>query len=523
MFRKILIANRGEIAVRVMRACRDLDISTVAIFSETDVNALHVRIANEAYCVGPAASSQSYLNIEKIIEVAKQAGAEAIHPGYGFLAENAEFARAIDRAGLVFIGPTPDAMEVMGSKTSARRAAIDAGAPIVPGTTEALKDFEEARAVAAQFGFPIMLKAAAGGGGKGMREVASERELRASLEAAQSESLSAFGDSEVYLEKVVEKPRHIEIQVFADSLGNYVHLGERECSIQRRHQKVIEECPSPLDDPDLRQRMGETAIKIARAVNYVGAGTVEFLFSDTTREFYFLEMNTRLQVEHPVTELVTGIDLVREQINVAAGKPLSFTQEDVRWQGHAIECRVYAEDPDNNFFPSPGPITFLRVPNGPGIRDDSGVAEGDEVSIYYDPMISKLAAWGRTRAEAIDRMRRALDEYAVGGIKTSLPYFRELIRDEEFIAARLDTGFIPRFNERRTAAEGSDDRVGPELLEQNLALIAAALAYSRRQSTVPSNSHQEPPSKWKLAGRLSARNLRPRRQEAGALLNAGEK
>jgi acetyl-CoA carboxylase biotin carboxylase subunit len=507
MFRKILIANRGEIAVRVMRACRDLQISTVAIFSEADVNALHVRMADEAYCVGPAASNESYLNITKIIEVAKNAGAEAIHPGYGFLAENSEFARAINRAGLVFIGPTPEAMEVMGSKTSARRAAIEAGAPVIPGTTEALKDFEEARATAAKFGYPIMLKAAAGGGGKGMRQVSGEGELRASLEAAQSESLSAFGDAEVYLEKVVEKPRHIEIQIFADSLGNYVHLGERECSIQRRHQKVIEECPSPLNDPDLRERMGEAAIRIARAVDYVGAGTVEFLFSGTSRDFFFLEMNTRLQVEHPVTELVTGIDLVREQINVASGKPLSFKQEDVRWQGHAIECRVYAEDPDNNFFPSPGRVTFLRVPNGPGIRDDSGVAEGDEVSIYYDPMISKLAAWGRTRAEATDRMRRALDEYAVGGIKTSLPYFRELIRDQEFIAAQLDTGFIPRFNERRKAAAESDGGASSELVDQNMALIAAALAYSRRQPSPASNSHQEQ-SKWKLAGRLSELNRR---------------
>src|SRR6185437_3642625 len=348
----------------------------------------------------------------------------------------------------------PDAMQVMGSKTSARRAAIDAGAPVVPGTTEALQSYEEAREVAQKFGYPIMLKAAVGGGGKGMREVGDETELRSALEAAQSEAASAFGDSAVYLEKVVEKPRHIEIQIFADAKGNYVHLGERECSIQRRHQKVIEECPSPLNDPDLRSRMGEAAIKIAKAVDYVGAGTVEFLFSDVTRDFYFLEMNTRLQVEHPVTELVTGFDLVREQINVAAGQPLSFSQADVHWNGHAIECRVYAEDPDNNFFPSPGRISHLRVPAGPGIRDDSGVSEGDEVSIHYDPMISKLATWGRTRAEAIDRLRRALDEYAVGGIKTTLPFFRDIVRDEEFIQAKLDTGFIPRFYERQERGTG---------------------------------------------------------------------
>ncbi|HEY3102590.1 MAG TPA: acetyl-CoA carboxylase biotin carboxylase subunit [Pyrinomonadaceae bacterium] len=506
MFRKILIANRGEIAVRVIRACRDLKISPVAVFSEADAGALHVRVSDQAYCVGPATSTESYLNISAIIDVARRAGVEAIHPGYGFLAENADFARAVTEAGSIFIGPSPDALEVMGSKTSARRAAIAAGAPVVPGTTEALKSFDEARSVAAQFGYPIMLKAAAGGGGKGMRQVSEESELRSAFEAAQSESLSAFGNSDVYLEKVVEKPRHIEIQVFADTHGNYVHLGERECSIQRRHQKVIEECPSPINDAALRQRMGEAAIKIARAVNYVGAGTVEFLFSDATREFYFLEMNTRLQVEHPVTELVTGFDLVREQINVAAGATLSFKQDDLRWVGHAIECRVYAEDPDNNFFPSPGKITFLRVPAGPGIRDDSGVSEGDEVSIHYDPMISKLAAWGRTRAEAIDRLRRALDEYAVGGIKTTLPFFREIVRDEEFIAARLDTGFIPRFNERR--------RESPNLVptardtqasspQQDIAIIAGALAYARGQRT-PVTNHREPQSKWKIAGRQTA-------------------
>ena len=505
MFRKILIANRGEIAVRIMRACRDLNISPIAVFSEADAAALHVRMSNEAYCIGPAAATESYLNIKKIIEVAQQASADAIHPGYGFLAENADFARAVTDAGLTFIGPTPEAMKVMGSKTSARRAAIEAGAPVVPGMTEALKSFEEARELAAKFGYPIMLKAAAGGGGKGMRQVASESELRSSLKAAQSEASAAFGNSEVYLEKVVEKPRHIEIQVFADVHGNYVHLGERECSIQRRHQKVIEECPSPINDPDVRQRMGAAAIKIAKAVNYVGAGTVEFLFSDVTHDFYFLEMNTRLQVEHPVTELVTGIDLVREQINVAAGVPLSFTQDDVRWNGHAIECRVYAEDPDNGFLPSPGRITFLRVPGGPGIRDDSGVSERDEVSIHYDPMISKLAAWGRTRPEAIDRMRRALDEYAVGGIKTTLPFFREIVRDEEFIEAKLDTGFIPRFNERRARTRSAN---ASELcdLRRDVAIIAGVLAYADVQRAGETNHRPSAESKWKIAGRTAAVN-----------------
>jgi len=511
MFRKILIANRGEIAVRIIRACRDLSISPVAVFSEADAAALHVRLADEAYCLGPASSTQSYLNIESIIAAAERSGAEAVHPGYGFLSENAEFARAVKEAGLIFIGPPPEAMEVMGSKTSARRAAIEAGVSVVPGTTQPLRDFEEARETALRFGYPVMLKAAAGGGGKGMRQVAAESELRSAFDAAKSEAASAFGNSDVYLEKVVDRPRHLEIQIFADIQGNFVHLGERECSIQRRHQKVIEECPSPVNDPYLRERMGEAAMKIARAVDYVGAGTVEFLFSDTGREFYFLEMNTRLQVEHPVTELVTGIDLVREQINVAAGASLSFKQEEVRWRGHAIECRVYAEDPENNFFPSPGRIAYFRVPSGPGIRDDSGVVEGAEVSIHYDPMISKLAAWGRTRAEAIDRMRRALDEYAIGGIKTTLSFFREIVRDEEFIAARLDTGFISRFTQRRKEhpSERPLERPHPaggsqaSSLQQDMAIIAAALAYSRTKGESVLGSQLGDGSKWKMAGRAA--------------------
>jgi len=449
MFRKILIANRGEIAVRIIRACRDLSISPVAVFSDADADALHVRLADEAYSIGPAPSVESYLRIEKIVDAAKLSGAEAIHPGYGFLAENADFAQRVVEAGLTFIGPSAEAMRLMGAKTSARRVATEAGVPIVPGTTEPLKDLSEAQLVASGMGYPVMLKASAGGGGKGMRFVATEEDLPSAFETAQSEAAAAFGNPEVYLEKAVERPRHIEIQIFADTQGNFVHLGERECSIQRRHQKVIEECPSPINDARLRAAMGEAAILAARAVNYTGAGTVEFLVADATRNFYFLEMNTRLQVEHTVTELVTGFDLVREQIRVAAGLPLSFKQEDVEWRGAAIECRVYAEDPENNFLPSPGRITHLRVPAGPGVRDDGGVEAGAEVSIYYDTMISKLAAWGRTRREAIDRLRRALDEYTVGGIKTTLPFFREIVRDAEFIEGRLDTGFIPRFFERR--------------------------------------------------------------------------
>jgi acetyl-CoA carboxylase, biotin carboxylase subunit len=376
---------------------------------------------------------------------------------------------------------------------------------VVPGTTEPLSSLEEAREVAASLGFPVMLKAAAGGGGKGMRLVSSEEELPAAFETAAAEAAAAFGDPSVYLEKAVERPRHIEIQIFADNHGSCVHLGERECSIQRRHQKVVEECPSPINDASLRAAMGRAAVSAARAVDYSGAGTVEFLVADATREFYFLEMNTRLQVEHPVTELVTGFDLVREQITVAAGEPLSFGQGDVAWRGHAIECRVYAENPENNFLPSPGRITYLRVPAGPGVRDDGGVEAGAEVSIHYDPMISKLAAWGRTRAEAIDRLRRALDEYAVGGIKTTLPFFRELVRDPEFIAGRLDTGFIARFFERRAAkpeaagADADDDE------RRDVALIAAALDYAlaQKQHSADHQPRVQEQSQWSLAGRAA--------------------
>jgi acetyl-CoA carboxylase, biotin carboxylase subunit len=497
MFRKVLVANRGEIAVRIIRGCRELGIASVAIYSEADAESLHVRAADEAVCVGPASSSQSYLNIGAIIDAATSVNAEAIHPGYGFLAENADFARAVTAAGLTFIGPSADAMELMGSKTSARRVAVQSGVPIVPGTVEALASFEEARKTAEEFGYPVMLKAAAGGGGKGMRLVTSSEELRSSFETAQAEAAAAFGDSALYLEKAVERPRHIEIQIFADTHGNVVHLGERECSIQRRHQKVIEECPSPIDDPDLRQRMGEAAVKIGQTVNYTGAGTIEFLLSDATREFYFLEMNTRLQVEHPVTELVTGFDLVREQFRVAAGEPLSFTQDDVRWVGHSIECRIYAEDPANNFFPSPGTITYLREPAGPGIRIDSGVAHLSEVSIHYDPMIAKLAVWGRTRNEAIERLRRALDEYQVVGITTTLPFFREVARDDEFVAGKLDTGFIARFNERRV-------QVGPSQEHVDLAMIAAALHYARHaQPVFVQGGTQVSDGRWKMAGRTA--------------------
>ncbi len=505
MFRRILIANRGEIAVRIMRACRDLDISPIAVYSEADSKAVHVRFADQAVCIGPPPSTESYLNIAAIVDAAKQTKAEAIHPGYGFLAENANFARAVTEAGLVFIGPSAEAMEVMGSKTSARRAAVEAGVPVVPGTIDPVRSVAEAQDRAAHFSYPVMLKAAAGGGGKGMRLVRTSAELSSAFDNAQSEAASAFGDPSLYLEKAIDRPRHIEIQIFADAMGSVVHLGERECSIQRRHQKVIEECPSPINDPELRERMGEAAVKLARAVNYLGAGTVEFLLSDTTREFYFLEMNTRLQVEHPVTELVTGLDLVREQISVAAGQPLSFNQNDVSWNGHAIECRVYAEDPDNNFFPSPGRITGLHVPSGPGIRDDSGVSQNSEVSIHYDPLISKLSAWGRTRGEAIDRLRRALGEYQLVGIKTTIPFFRQIIQDDEFIAGKLDTGFIDRFNQRRQEAKSTSRELDEaEKKRRDIAIIAAAVHYSKLQRRL---ARDRPPadaeSRWKMSGRAA--------------------
>ena len=499
MFKKILIANRGEIAVRVIRTCRELGIQVVAIYSDVDVDSLHVRLADEAVCVGPAPSAESYLNIDAVIAAAKSTSAEAIHPGYGFLAENANFASAVNAAGLTFIGPTAAVMELMGSKIGARQVATRTGVPVVPGTIEPLTSFAKARVTAAEFGYPVMLKASAGGGGKGMRLVAGPDELLSAFETAQAEAAAAFGDSSLYLEKAIERPRHIEIQIFGDSHGNVVHLGERECSIQRRHQKVIEECPSPINDPDLRMRMGQAAVMIAKAVNYTGAGTVEFLVADVTREFYFLEMNTRLQVEHPVTELVTGLDLVREQLSVATGHQLSFTQADVNWRGHAIECRIYAEDGANNFLPSPGTITALVEPSGPGVRVDSGVRTNSVVSIYYDPLIAKLAVWGRDRQEAVDRLKRALGEYQVFGITTTLPFFRDVVRDEEFIGGRLDTGFISRFNDRTAATVRTETDQ-----EADIAAIVAALEYSfQNQSAAPVKSTG---SRWRLSGRLSSLN-----------------
>ncbi len=463
MFKKILIANRGEIAVRVIRACRELGIISAAIYSDADRAALHVLTADEAHHVGPTPASESYLDIERIIATARHCGAEAIHPGYGFLSENADFARACAVAGIKFIGPPANAIELMGSKTRARQQMEKAGVPFVPGTSRGVESIDEAREVAAKLGYPVMLKAAAGGGGKGMRLVASAREMPASLEAAQSEALRAFGSDEVYLEKAITNPRHIEIQVLADEHGNCVHLGERECSIQRRHQKVLEESPSPAVSATMRHSMGEIAVKAAKAVGYTNAGTIEFL-ADANGNFYFLEMNTRLQVEHPVTELVTGVDLVHLQIRIAAGERLPFSQQDVQPRGHAIECRIYAED--ENYFPSPGQITALSEPAGPGIRLDSGIYEGWTVPVAYDPLLAKLIGYGENRHQAIGRLRRAIEECFIGGIKTNLPLFRRILSDAAFAAGETDTGYLERLSQTDAAPAESDEEV---------AAIAAAL------------------------------------------------
>ncbi|HEY6991921.1 MAG TPA: acetyl-CoA carboxylase biotin carboxylase subunit, partial [Bryobacteraceae bacterium] len=466
MFKKILIANRGEIAVRIIRACRDMGIGTVAVYSEADRGALHVRMADEAYAIGPAPSRESYLVIEKILEAARHAKADAIHPGYGFLAENAAFAEACGDTGITFIGPSPKSIALMGSKIEARRAIAKFGVESVPGTLDPISSDAEARQIASSVGYPVMLKASGGGGGKGLRMVRTDQELESALRTTRSEALAAFGDDTIYIEKFVDKPRHVEIQVVADRHGNAIYLGERECTIQRRHQKVIEECPSPVVTSDLRRRMGEAAIQVVRAANYYNAGTVEFLV-DRELRFYFLEMNTRLQVEHPVTEMVTGVDLVKLQVGIAAGEKLPVSQEQVVLGGSAIECRIYAEDPDNNFFPSPGKIVRLRTPSGPGIRDDSGVYEGWTVPIDYDPMISKLVAWAPSRTEAIARMQRALREYQVEGIKSNVRFFREILQHKDFLSGDFDTGFIDRWlRDRNSPADGSET-------DKHLAAIAA--------------------------------------------------
>ncbi|HVO82106.1 MAG TPA: acetyl-CoA carboxylase biotin carboxylase subunit [Terriglobales bacterium] len=507
MFKKILIANRGEIAVRIMRACREMGIPSVAVFSDVDRASLHVRKADEAYHIGPAAAAESYLNISKILSVAKLSGADAIHPGYGFLAENAKFAQACAEAGVKFIGPTAASMEMMGSKTRARQEMEKAGVPLVPGTARALESLQQAEETAARIGYPLMLKAAAGGGGKGMRLVHSREDLKSALESAQSEALRSFGDGEIYIEKAIVNPRHIEMQVLADEHGNTVYLGERECSIQRRHQKVLEESPSPIVHPNMRRRMGEIAVRVAQAAKYTNAGTVEFLV-DQNKNFYFLEMNTRLQVEHPVTELITGLDLVHLQIRIASGEKLPFTQDDVRIRGHAIECRIYAEDPDNNYFPSPGTITLLLAPAGPGIRRDSGMYEGWTVPIDYDPLLAKLIGYGTDRPQAISRLVRALNEYFVGGIKTNISLFRRILDDADFQAGKFDTGYLDRLlTTELPQAKGEDAEVAA-IAAGLFAMLEAAPAATG--SGANSSNGARPaasgsvPSGWRKAARAEA-------------------
>ncbi len=493
MFRKVLIANRGEIAVRVIRTLREMGIGTVAVYSDPDRTSLHVRMADEAERLGPGPSAESYLRIDRILDAAHRHGAEAIHPGYGFLSENADFAAACEAAGLVFIGPSAASIRAMGSKTAARRTAIVAGAPVVPGTERAVT-LEELREFAETNGYPVLLKAVAGGGGKGMRRVDSAGELESAYRNASSEAARAFQSAEIYVEKLIERPRHIEIQLLGDRYGNMVHLGERECSIQRRHQKVIEECPSPLIErhPEMRDEMGRAAIRAARAAGYYNAGTVEFLV-DQERRFYFLEMNTRLQVEHPVTELVTGLDLVRHQVEIAAGGRLPFTQEEIAWRGSAIECRIYAEDPYNDFLPYPGKITRLRRPLGPGVRIDGCIYEGWVVPMEYDPLLAKLTVWAGTREHAAERSIRALREYDVGGIRTNIGFFRQILEDPEFRAANLHTGFIEEFFARRPVREAPAD------FEAVAALVAALHSARRKPSGDGAPAPQS--SRWLETGR----------------------
>jgi acetyl-CoA carboxylase biotin carboxylase subunit len=502
VFKKILIANRGEIAVRVERACREMGIPTVAVYSEVDRHALHVRCADEAVLIGPPPAAESYLVIDKIIGVAKKSGADAIHPGYGFLAENPRFADRCEAEKIKLIGPSAHAMRTMGSKTVARKTVQAAGVPVVPGTIDPIATEEEVLRIAKEIGFPVMLKATSGGGGKGMRLVREEGELHSALRMAKSEAKSAFSDDSVYLEKYIEQPRHVEIQILGDRHGNYVHLCERECSIQRRHQKVIEESPSVIVTPEMRAAMGKVAIEAARAVKYEGAGTCEFLV-DAKRTFYFLEMNTRLQVEHPVTEMVTGIDIVKEQIRIAAGEKISVRQEDIRQTGHAIECRVYAEDPDRNFMPCPGLVTSLRTPGGPGVRDDSGVFEGFEIPIYYDPIISKLVAWGKDRTEAIARMKRALNEYVVTGVKTTIPFHIRVMNNRHFIEGSFDTNFIDKvfFKEEKER----------KLAHGDVAVITAAIQVfleerERAIAQKPAGAGG-PVSMWKYSTRPGVRKI----------------
>ncbi len=495
MIKKVLIANRGEIAVRVMRSCREMGIKSVAVYSEADRTSMHVRYADEAYFIGPSPSNESYLVIDKIIEVAKKSKADAIHPGYGFLSENAEFSNRCKNEGLIFIGPSAYAIDTMGDKITARQTMLKANVPVVPGTTEALKDIEEAKKVIKEIGLPVMVKASAGGGGKGMRLVKEEKDIESSINAAKSESMAAFNDDAIYVEKYIESPHHIEFQILADQHGNAIHLFERECSVQRRHQKVVEETPSPIMTPKVREEMGKHAVAAAKAVNYEGAGTIEFIVDDQLN-YYFLEMNTRLQVEHPITERVVGVDLVKQQILIASGEVLALKQEDLFQHGHAIECRIYAEDPDNNFMPSPGEIKHITEPLGLGVRHDGYVYEGYKIPMYYDPLISKLIVWANTREEAIARLKRALYNYKITGIKTSIKFLARILDCPEFIGGNYNTHFIDNnyafLMERRPPVGHFED----------VAVIAAFIDYiDKVEKLQPQKPTHELGNNWKDFGR----------------------
>lgn len=489
--KKILVANRGEIALRVMRSAKEMGISTVAIYSEADRNAPFVRYADEAVCVGPPPSSQSYLQGDKIIAICKELGVDGIHPGYGFLSENADFARKVREAGITFIGPSPEAMDMMGDKLSAKATAKTYNVPMIPGSDGAISDLAEATKLAKEIGLPILIKASAGGGGKGMRLVEKESEIEEQMKLAISEAISAFGNGAVFIERYASKPRHIEIQVLADNHGNCVYLFERECSIQRRHQKVIEEAPSAVLTPELRKAMGECAVNVAKACKYSGAGTVEFLV-DADLNFYFLEMNTRLQVEHPVTEMITGLDLVKEQIKVARGEKLSFTQNDLKINGHSIEVRVCAEDPTNNFLPDIGRLKTYRIPTGPGVRVDDSFEEGMDIPIFYDPMIAKLIVHGKDRTEAIEKMLRAIQDYEITGCETTLPFCSFVLKHEAFVSGKFDTGFIKNHFSPEMLAKSNSN-------EEEVAAIFGAYVSSQQKNTSTQNSTDvKPTSKWRL-------------------------
>lgn len=495
MIKKVLVANRGEIAIRVMRSCRELGLGTVAVFSEADRKSLHVRYADEAYCIGPPPSRESYLNIDNIIEVARNSGADAIHPGYGFLSENPKFPERCEEAGIIFIGPSAYSIATMGDKITARQTMTKAGVPVVPGTTYSITEEKQAIEVVNEIGLPVMIKASAGGGGKGMRLVRNDSELIPFFRTAKSESLNAFGDDSVYIEKYIESPHHIEFQILADRHGNVIHLFERECSIQRRHQKVIEETPSPLMTPLLREEMGQFAVAAAKAVNYEGAGTIEFIVNDNL-EYFFLEMNTRLQVEHPITERVVGVDLVKEQINIANGLPLILKQENLRQDGHAIQCRIYAEDPDNDFMPQPGVIRQITVPLGLGVRYDGYVYEGYEIPMYYDPLISKLISWGKTRQESLDRMRRALYEFKITGVKTNIKFLERIMDVPAFLEGKYNTNFIENNKEVLFTPKGC----GTEC--EDMAMIACFIDYlDKIEKVQPQKFTEDLASNWKDFGR----------------------